>query len=333
MRAIKVVLLDDEQAQVTPEKVYMGEHRAARLEIGLPARLRTGFDYYNLCFDVMGAGKRVPLGNIYEPDPVTGEFAGLAYVDNGEIVCELPESLTQCSYLRVQVEACSEEDGVCTRLEKSVPFLVTFEDSVAGEGDALSALVLGHTTRLMAQLNRLRRTLKVQVQGAQDAIGPLVDRAEQAADRAEQAAADTLALSATPGPQGPMGPKGDKGDKGDPGAGGGDPRTPAVDILADTSGSTILLQPEVRNRITFQSGATGFNFVLDDSLAQSGYAQKFTLVFAPVGGMFAPMYQLEYLSGRAILYADGSKGYEPKSFLEMTIVDGLAASNRFPGGV
>ena len=219
MRTIKVVLLDDEQAQVIPERVYMGEHRAARLEISLPARLQTGFDYYNLCFDVMGAGKRIPLGNIYEADDPS-EFAGLAKMENGEIICELPESLTQCSYLRAQVEACCEENGLCTRLEKSVPFVIAFEDSIAGEGDVLSSLALGHTTKLMAQLDRLRRILRVEVQGAQDVIGPLTDRAEQAADRAEQALADALELNITPGSpgsQGPMGPQGPQGPKGDTG--------------------------------------------------------------------------------------------------------------------
>ena len=220
MRVIKVVLLDDEQAQVTPEKVYMGEHRAARLEISLPQRLRTGFDYYTLCFDVMGAGKRVPLGNIYEAGTGGDEPEGLAWMKNGEIVCELPESLTQCSFIRVQVEACCEEDGACTRLEKSAPFRIAFEDSIAGEGDALASLALGHMTKLMARLNRMRRTLKIQVQGAQDVIGPAVQRAEQAASRAEQAAADALALSVTPGPKGDPGPQGPAGPKGDPGAPG-----------------------------------------------------------------------------------------------------------------
>ena len=217
MRAIKVVLLEDEQAQVTPEKVYMGEHRAARLEISLPERLRGGFDYYNLCFDVMGAGKRIPLGNIYEAGTGGDEPEGLAWMEDGEIICDLPESLTQCSYLRAQVEAYCEEGGLCTRLEKSAPFVIAFEDSIAGEGDALSALALGHMTKLMAQLNRLRRTLRVQVQGAQEVIEPAVARAEQAAGRAEQAAADVLALGITPGPQGAKGDKGEKGDKGDTG--------------------------------------------------------------------------------------------------------------------
>ena len=170
MRIIKVILLDDEQAQVTPEKVYMGEHRAARLEISLPQRLRTGFDYYSLCFDVMGAGKRVPLGNIYEAGPGGGKPESLAWMENGEIVCELPESLTQCSFIRVQVEACREEDGVCTRLEKSVPFRIAFEDSIAGEGGALSALAQGHMTKLMARFNRLRRALRAQLQGMQDLL-------------------------------------------------------------------------------------------------------------------------------------------------------------------
>jgi len=231
MRAIKVALLEDEQVQVTPGKVYMGEHRAARLEIALPQRLQEGFDYYNICFDVMGAGKRVPLGNIYEAGAGGEEPAGLAWMEAGEILCELPESLTQCSFLRAQVEACCEENGVCTRLEKSVPFVIAFEDSIAGEGDALSALALGHMDKLMARLNRMRRTLRAEIQGVQEAIEPALLRSEQAAGAAEQAAgeaaqaaataaqkaSEALALSLTPGPKGDKGPQGPKGDPGQTG--------------------------------------------------------------------------------------------------------------------
>lgn len=239
MRIIKVVLHDDGTALVTPERIYMGEHRAARLEITLPESLREGFDYYNLCFDVMGAGKRIPLGNIYPAEEEDG-FAGLAWMEDGEIFCELPQSLTQCSYFRAQVEACREENGQCTRLEKSPPFTVAFEDAVAGEGDTLSAMALGHMDKLMARYNRMRRTLRVEIQGVQEAIEPALLRAEQAAGEAAQSAgaaaqkaSEALALSLTPGPKGdpgpqgpkgdpgntgPQGPKGDKGDKGDKGA-------------------------------------------------------------------------------------------------------------------
>ena len=259
MRAIKVVLHDDGTAAVTPERVYMGEHRAARLEITLPQSLRDGFDYYNLCFDVMGAGKRVPLGNVY---PEEEGFAGLAWLENGEIFYELPDSLTQCSYLKAQVEACCEENGQCTRLEKSPPFRVAFEDAVAGEGDALSAMALGHMDKLMAKLNRMRRILRVEIQGVQAAVEPALLRAEQAAGAAEQAAVtaaqkaqEALALSLTPGPkgdpgpQGPkgdagqagsQGPKGDKGDQGDAGAAGpkgdqGDAGAPGIGIAYQDS--------------------------------------------------------------------------------------------------
>jgi len=244
MRAIKVALLDDETAQVTPGKVYMGEHRAARLEITLPARLKTGFDYYNLCFDVMGAGKRIPLGNIYEAE--TNGPDVLAWLEDGTIICELPACLTQCSYLKVQVEACLERSGVTA---KSAPFQVHFEDSIAGEGDTLSAIALGHFDKLMARYHKQVRTLKKEIQGAQEALEPSLQRAEQAAGDAEKAAgeaaqaaliagqkaAEALKLSLTPGPKGdpgpqgpkgepgltgPQGPKGDKGDKGEPGANG-----------------------------------------------------------------------------------------------------------------
>jgi len=232
MRAIKVALHDDGTALVTPERIYMGEHRAARLEVTLPESLREGFDYYNLCFDVMGAGKRIPLGNVYPAEEEEG-LVGLAWMENGEIFCELPQSLTQCSYFKAQVEACCEENGQCTRLEKSPPFKVAFEDGVAGEGDALSAMALGQMDKLMARYNRMRRTLRVEIQGVREALEPTLLRAEQAAGRAEQAASDVLALMAQGsggvpmlvGPQGPQGPQGSQGPQGPPGATG--PQGPA----------------------------------------------------------------------------------------------------------
>lgn len=202
MRTIKVVLHDDESAQVTPEKVYMGEHRAARLEVTLPQRMREGFDYYNLCFDVMGTGKRVPLGNIYmAADETQGEqqeTAGIAWMADGKIICELPESLTQSSYVRVQAEACCEAEGTCTRLEKSVPFVIRFADSIAGQGDALSALALGHMNELMAQLHRMKHTLRAQQEDAKNVLLEAVAQAEQTLlDIGEQVQQQTQALVQT----------------------------------------------------------------------------------------------------------------------------------------
>ena len=229
MRSIIVVLREDETAQVTPERVYMGEHCAAQLEITLPERLRGGFDYYTLCFDVMGAGRRVPLGNIYPAAEEEEEAENLAYVREGIIYCLLPEQVTQCSYVRVQVEAHVEENGRCVRLEKSAPFLLAFEDGIAGEGETLSAFALGHMNELMAQLDLMRQTLRLKVEGADEAVEPQVLRAEQAARAAEQAAQRAELVSVTPGPQGlpgpqgavgPQGQTGPKGDKGDTGSQG-----------------------------------------------------------------------------------------------------------------
>ena len=225
MRIITVTLREDETAHVTPERVYMGEHCAARLEIQLPQRLREGFAYYTLCFDMMGAGRRVPLGNIY-PAAEGEEPEGLAWVREGVIYCLLPGYVTHCSYVRVQVEAHAVENGHCVRLEKSAPFLVAFEDGIAGKGDVLSAFALGHMEELMARIDQMRQTLRLKVEGADEAIEPLIARAEQAAQAAEEAARRAQLVSVTPGPRGPAGPQGatgpqgpagPKGDKGDTG--------------------------------------------------------------------------------------------------------------------
>ncbi|MDR0531895.1 MAG: hypothetical protein LBG83_07525 [Oscillospiraceae bacterium] len=175
MRVVTVVLREDESALVTPARVYMGEHRAVRMEITLPQRLREGFDYYTIAFDVMGAGRRVPMGNIYAAQESSAE--GMAWMQDGVITCDLPDSLTQCSFLRAQVEAHQEEDGRCVKLEKSAPFVLAFEDSIAGEGDALSAFALGHMNELMAQLHELRATLRMKVEGADEVVDGLLEQA------------------------------------------------------------------------------------------------------------------------------------------------------------
>ena len=167
MRIIKVALREDESAVVTPATVYMGEHRAVRLEITLPERLKTGFDFYTIAFDVMNAGKRIPLGNIYRKEE--GSEA-TAWMENGVIFCDLPNQLTHSTFTRAQVEGHREENGACVLLEKSVPFVLRFEDSITGEGEALSAFALGHMNELMAQINSMRETLRIKVEGVEDFV-------------------------------------------------------------------------------------------------------------------------------------------------------------------
>jgi len=199
MRIIKVALHEDESVVVTPAAVYMGEHRAVRLEITLPQRLQTGFDFYTIAFDVMNAGKRIPLGNIYPKEEGTET---IAWMENGVIFCDLPDSLTHSTFVRGQVEGHREENGTCVLLEKSALFMLRFEDSIAGEGEAVSAFALGHMNELMAQINHMRETLRIKVEGvddfvqgglaeAQDAIRQMVVEAEDnVVQAASQAKAD-----------------------------------------------------------------------------------------------------------------------------------------------
>jgi len=154
MRTIKVALREDESVTVEPAVAYMGEHRALRLEISLPQRLRTGFDYYTLGFDQMDKGTRVPIGNIY---PGSG---GAAYYSDGTIHCVLPGRLTHCSFVRVQVEAHRQEGGRCAAIEKSASFVISFEGGLSGDGDTLQAFALGHINEIMAQIDAARKSLE-----------------------------------------------------------------------------------------------------------------------------------------------------------------------------
>lgn len=338
MRSIKVVLHDDESVQVTPEKVYMGEHRAARLEITLPQRLLGGFAYYNLCFDVMGSGKRVPLGNIYAADEQDAQDPpAIAWMDNGEIVCELPESLTQSSFLRAQVEACMEEDGICTRLEKSAPFVLAFADSIAGEGDALSAFALDNMAKLMAQINRLRRTLRVQVRGAQEEIAPLVAQAQQAAQQAEQAAERAEALGGEAQAQWQQiqnllqqatSQVSDQlmawWEEGLQSALSG---VCVQHITAGEGATALTLLPGVRYRIAFEPGAERLSVTLDDTEASAEFAQEFSLAVTMPDDS-APEIELMYLSGEELLLP-ADFVWTPGGVTELHVLDGLAAASRW----
>ncbi|MDR2647727.1 MAG: hypothetical protein LBB67_06360 [Oscillospiraceae bacterium] len=161
MRTIQVTLADDESVQLDPERVYMGEHCAARLAITLPARLCAGFDYYSLCFELMGCGNAIPTGNIYPLG--NADENPMAYLDGNVIFCTLPEQLTACSYLRCQVDACKQEDGTCTVREKSAPFMLIFEHSVTGEAAPFFSFALGQLPSLQAQLDKMRETLQIDV--------------------------------------------------------------------------------------------------------------------------------------------------------------------------
>jgi len=173
------VLRDDETVQQEQAATYMGEHRAVQLQVTLPQRLRSGFDYYTLSFDPMDKGNRVPIGNIYPGS------AGIAYTQNGVIFCDLPQLITNASFVRVQVEAHRQVQGQCVTVAKSASFVLEFEQGIAGQGETLHTFALGHINQLMAQLDSAR--------GIFDDIDNLV---------------------IPPGPQGPQGPQGPVGPTG-----------------------------------------------------------------------------------------------------------------------
>jgi len=240
MRIIKVVLLDDESVQRDQSIVYMGEHRAVQLQVTLPQRLCEGFDYYTLSFDQMDKGHRVPIGNIY-PDE-----EGLAYYQDGTIYCDLPQPLTNASFVRVQAEAHRQVDGQCVAIEKSASFVLEFEQGIAGQGEPLQSFALGHINELMAQLDAARQLLddidnmearidEVTLQQLKDYVALLANEAaehisgeltEWAAGNIELAIADlvqhinAVAAAMPPGPQGERGERGPQGVPGEPGAAG-----------------------------------------------------------------------------------------------------------------
>ena len=307
MRSITVVLHDDESVEVNPSVAYMGEHRAAQLEIILPERLREGFDYYTLAFDQMGAGRRVPLGNIYPGDE------GPAYVREGVIYCLLPGRLTHCSYLRAQVEGHKQEDGRCYALEKSAPFTIAFEDSLVGEGETLQAFALGHMSHLMAEIDAARGQLEAKA-GALD--GDLLDRlldvkaqvedAREAAEqlRAEwQESADELAawLDATL----------------EAALEGMEAQTVTINAANATYG----LRPGTRYRFTVGPTTQTLNLILDDSKASPERALEFSFTISLPAVL--PQLNLANSSGAPITLPAGFE-WAPETFYEVNVVDGLA---------
>ncbi|MDR1465173.1 MAG: hypothetical protein LBJ11_07750 [Oscillospiraceae bacterium] len=165
MRSIDILLRDDESVEVSPAVVYMGEHNAAQLRVALPARLREGFDYYALSFDLMDAGKRALTGNIYPAgeEGAAGDTLPGAVLADGIILYRLPEQLTAGAYLRGQVEAYRTQDGVCGSLEKSAPFLVSFAGGLAGDAEPLASFALGHMAELQAEIDRLLAALRTEI--------------------------------------------------------------------------------------------------------------------------------------------------------------------------
>lgn len=303
MRTIQVTLLEDESAAVTPAIVYMGEHNAAKLEVTLPQRLREGFDYYTLCFDQMDCGRRIPLGNIYPGEE------GAAYCKNGVIHCLLPGILTHSSYVRVQVEACKQEDGVCTLLEKSAAFTLAFEDSLAGEADTLQSFALDHMSRLMAEIDAAKDSLATQNSAIDGSIvAQLLEikgLAEQAAAQATAAAADAEAsserlaeLEIAAGPGG----------------------LPVKNITLVAGSSTATLQPNTRYHISVNNNNA--TIILDDSGCSAEFQQEFSFTAAVTSAYTSTTAVLKYLSGAEI--RPGGIVLNPGKTYECSVLDSLA---------
>ncbi|MDR2752849.1 MAG: hypothetical protein LBB50_00890 [Oscillospiraceae bacterium] len=354
MRIITVALLDDESAQIETDHVYQGEHRAVRLEITLPERLREGFSYYTLCFDLMGSGRRLPLGNIYPLEE--GDTPPLAYFDNGIIYCDLPDKITSCTFAWVQVEAHRQENGRCVGIEKSVPFVLSFEDAVAGEGDTLSAFALGHMNELMAQLDKLRGTLKTKIGSAQEELAQVLedldDRIAQKATaqlagtqaQLEDAIAQVLAtaqtqmanqlaaaLAATQAQLTELVEDGIAAAL----AGAQAQLTELVEggigvahLTAGEETPTLTLLPGIRYYIEFAEGAAAVTLTLDDSQSAADYAQEFMFVISGLTGEDPPQIQIAYQSGAGVDLPENLV-WETGYVYELNVLDGLAVSTRW----
>ena len=102
--------------------------------------------------------------------------------------------------------------------------------------------------------------------------------------------------------------------------------------LTIASNGVTAVQPGVRNVITVNSGVTAITLQLNDSAAESGYAQEFSLAVKPFPGA-APAVTIAYASGAAVLFDEAWPGFEAGFHHELNVIDGLAAGARFAAGV
>ncbi|MDR3313899.1 MAG: hypothetical protein LBS96_05510 [Oscillospiraceae bacterium] len=241
MRTIEVALLADEAVEIAQPKVYMGEHLAAELAVTLPERLLAGFDYYTLCFDLMDSGRQACTANIYPGAAPAEEGGASAWLAGGVLHCTLPRALTAGSWLRCQVAACVQAEGDCVRMDKSAPFIISFEGGNPADAGLLTPYTAGEVERVLAELDALKSNLVVDWDAMSDALGGILREGMDVA----MGGCNTGALT------------------------------------VESDGQLLPVEPGVLWRLEFAPGVSQATLVLDDSGAAAGYAPEFRLRVTP----------------------------------------------------
>ncbi|MDR2526046.1 MAG: hypothetical protein LBC83_07720 [Oscillospiraceae bacterium] len=243
MRTVEITLTADESVQMEQPVLYMGEHQAARLAIVLPPRLQADFDYYALCFDLMDRGAQTCTGNIYPGqapganDPASAD----AWLEGGTLYCTLPGSVTCGSWLRCQVAAYCQNEGGCTKIERSAPFVLNLTGAVQGDCSQLTPFTAAEAERVLAQLDAAKNNLAVDWNALEFSLRQLLTEGMAAAQ-------DGCRLGT---------------------------------LTAETNGQLIAVHPGKLWSLQFSPGVSQAHLVLDDSSAAADYAPEFRLRVLP----------------------------------------------------
>ncbi len=133
MRDCLVSINNNGSVDISCDNQYTGEHAATRLVITLNDELSSpDISYYTLVFNT-GANTLNPYNIKFSSDAIH-ESSDYGIIENGIIYYTLPQALTPCGTLLVQVEAhtTDDEENIISTI-KSPVFEISFNRSVCGD--------------------------------------------------------------------------------------------------------------------------------------------------------------------------------------------------------
>jgi hypothetical protein len=189
----------------------------------------------------MDSGRQACTANIY-PGAAPAEGGGAAaWLAEGVLHCTLPRALTAGSWLRCQVAACVQEEGDCVRMDKSAPFILSFEGGAQEGGGQLTPYTADEVERVLAELDALKNNLAVDWDAMSGALGEIL---QAGMDKATQGCGTGI-------------------------------------LTAESNGQFLPVAPGVLWRLQFAPGVSQAALVLDDSGTAADYAPEFRLRVMP----------------------------------------------------
>ncbi len=161
MKLISVTLgADGSIESITQDKLYVEEHECAQLVITLAGELAAeDIDFHIISFAPTGTNKKSATQNIYALDEISSVIPD-AYLSEGELFCTLPYELCSNKNLCVQVEAYKQSGDEPSFIAKSAVFSITFENSLTGCAQEISADAFGLLPRLHAMLDEVKAVVE-----------------------------------------------------------------------------------------------------------------------------------------------------------------------------